>query len=304
MILRNVLLYLSKQKQLRSFVETSAVFRGLTSRFVAGHTLERALYIAEKLNREGLLVSLDYLGENVRSAEEAAGSRDAYLQTLEGLAHRDIESSVSIKPTQFGLDISEETCRENVQALCARTAELGRSVEVDMESHEYVDRTLDLVQEMHERFGRVRAVVQSYLRRTAADVERLNQLQIPVRLCKGAYSEPPEVAFPEKRDVDANYVAQMKILLDRGNYPGLATHDERIVGEAVRFVQERRIPPERFEFQMLYGIRRDLQSRLLQGGFRLRLYVPYGNAWYPYFMRRLAERPANLLFVARNVFRQ
>jgi len=210
---------------------------------------------------------------------------------------------VSIKLTQLGLDLSEQQCQANLEQLVTCANEIGSGVEVDMESSEYGDRTLGIVSEINAKLGNVRAVIQAYLYRSEQDIEALSRQNIPVRLCKGAYQEPPEVAYPRKTDVDANYVRLMKALLDHGAYPAIATHDEQILNEAVRYIQEKRLDAARFEFQMLYGIRRDLQSRLVQQGYRLRLYVPYGNAWYPYFMRRLAERPANVAFLARNLWR-
>jgi proline dehydrogenase len=217
-----------------------------------------------------------------------------------------------MKLTQLGLDLSEAACLDNVGQLAARAKARGGGVEpgieVDMESTAYTDRTLGVVEQVStERsdhgMGNVRCVIQAYLFRSAADVERMNRAAIPIRLCKGAYDEPPSVAFAEKRDVDRNYLALMKVLLDKGAYPAIATHDETIIGEAFRYARERKIAPEKFEFQMLYGIRRDLQRRIVDLGYRLRVYVPYGTAWYPYFMRRLAERPANVLFLVRNIFR-
>jgi proline dehydrogenase len=284
-------------------METSPVSRQFTSRFVAGERLEDALAVCEKLQSEKIWATLDHLGENVTSIEEAAQSRDDYLRALEEIGKRGLAATVSIKLTQFGLDFSSDACFENVRRLAAKAHEVGTRIEIDMESSQYTDRTLDLAARIHEMFPGTRAVIQAYLRRSAGDIERLNGIGMPVRLCKGAYDEPPLVAFAEKREVDRNYIALMKTLLDRGTYPAIATHDERIAGEAFRYVRERRISPEKFEFQMLYGIRRDLQHRIVDLGYRLRLYVPYGTAWYPYFMRRLAERPANVAFLMRNLFR-
>jgi proline dehydrogenase len=239
----------------------------------------------------------------VTSKEEAAVSRDAYFEALAGIEARGLPSTVSMKLTQLGLDLSEDTCLENIRQLAARAKAGGGGIEVDMESTAYTDRTLSVVEQVNKEIGDVRCVIQAYLMRSAADIDRMNGLAIPVRLCKGAYDEPASVAFAEKRDVDRNYLALMKKLLDHGNYPAIATHDEIIIGDAFRYARERKIAPDKFEFQMLYGIRRDLQRRIVDLGYRLRLYVPYGTAWYPYFMRRLAERPANVLFVARNLFR-
>jgi proline dehydrogenase len=284
-------------------METSSAAERLTSRFIAGHTLEREVAVCRRLNAEGILASLDHLGESVKSLEEAERSRDAYLGALDQIATLGLQATVSIKLTQLGLDFSEAECRANVEQIVQRAKAIGTSVEIDMESSGYVDRTLALVSDLHARFGSVRAVIQAYLYRSEHDIEDLCRQSIPIRLCKGAYKEPSDVAFPHKLEVDRNYVRLMTKLLERGTYPAIASHDERIIPQAVQYVKERNITPDRFEFQMLYGIRRDLQRRLVTEGYRLRLYVPYGNAWYPYFMRRLAERPANVLFLARNLLK-
>ncbi len=302
-MLRSLLLLLSRQSWLRHWMETSPAAERLTSRFIAGHTLEREVAVCRRLNAEGILASLDHLGESVKSLEEAERSRDAYLAALDQIATLGLQATVSIKLTQLGLDLSEVQCRANVEQLVQRAKAIGTSVEIDMESSEYVDRTLALVSGLHARFGSVRAVIQAYLYRSESDIEDLCRQSIPVRLCKGAYKEPSDVAFPHKIEVDRNYVRLMTKLLEHGTYPAIASHDERIIPQAVQYVRERNIAPDRFEFQMLYGIRRDLQRRLVTEGYRLRLYVPYGDAWYPYFMRRLAERPANVLFLARNLLK-
>jgi proline dehydrogenase len=266
---------------------------------VAGETLEDELAVCARLAKNKTFSTLDHLGENVTSLAEAEESRDAYLAALDQIEKRALPATVSLKLTQFGLDFSTDACLENVRALSARATAAGTRIEIDMESTEYTDRTLEIV----EKLGSARAVIQAYLYRSEADIERLNSLKIPVRLCKGAYNEPASVAIPSKRDVDRNYLKLMKLLMDKGTYPAIASHDETILGEAFRYARERRIPAENFEFQMLYGIRNDLQQRIIDLGYRLRVYVPYGAAWYPYFMRRLAERPANVLFLAKNVFK-
>jgi proline dehydrogenase len=303
-VLRALLLTLSHQGRLRRWVERSRISRRLTSRFVAGSTLEEALTVCRRLASEKTLATLDHLGENVTSLDEAQRSRDAYLTALQRLIALDLGASVSIKLTQFGLDLDERVCRENVEPLveCARAG--GTRVEIDMESSEYVDRTLAIVSDLHARHASVRAVMQAYLYRSEADIEKLCAQSIPVRLCKGAYDEPAAVAWPKKADVDANYIRLAQLLLDRGTYPAIASHDEKILRQLLEYIRKRGIGPDHFEFQMLYGIRRDLQRMLVGQGYRLRLYVPYGDAWYPYFMRRLAERPANVLFLARNLFRK
>jgi proline dehydrogenase len=302
-VLRSLLLFLSHQAWLRHWVETSSITGRLTSRFVAGNSLDEEIAVCQRLNAEKILTSVDYLGENVTSLIEADQSRETYFRILERIAATGLQSTVSIKLTQLGLDLSEERCRANLEQLMRCANETGSRVEIDMESSAYTDRTLGIAADMHEKLGNVRAVIQAYLYRSEKDIEWLSQRNIPVRLCKGAYQEPAEVAFANKADVDANYVRLMKALLDRGTYPAIASHDEHIVNQALRYIEEKRVINDSFEFQMLYGIRRDLQRRLIAGGYRLRVYVPYGNAWYPYFMRRLAERPANLAFLARNLVR-
>jgi proline dehydrogenase len=302
-VFRSLLLFLSQRRGLRHWMETSSAAKRLTSRFIAGNTLEQELAVCRGLNGEGILASLDHLGESVSSIAEAERSCDSYIGALDQIAALGLKATVSVKLTQLGLDFSEDQCRANVEKLVERAKAIGSTVEVDMESSGYVDRTLDLVAELHARHGSVRAVIQAYLYRSESDIENLSTQRIPVRLCKGAYKEPSDIAFPDKKQVDKNYVHLMTRLLDIGTYPAIASHDEKIVQQALGYIKERNIAPERFEFQMLYGIRRDLQRRLVEGGHRLRLYVPYGDAWYPYFMRRLAERPANVLFLARNLLK-
>jgi proline dehydrogenase len=304
-MLRATFLYLSHRKWLRHWMEDSSISRKLTSRFVAGRTLAEGIAVLQKLARENILGTLDFLGENVTSLEEAGHSRDIYLAVLAEIEKNRLPATVSIKLTQFGLDFSEDACLDNVATLVARAQSIGSRVEIDMESSACTDRTLQILTCLQQRFpGSVRAVIQAYLFRSEDDVRALTSQNIPVRLCKGAYKEPPNLAFCAKSEVDRNYVKLMKLLLSEGIYPAIASHDEKIIREALRYLQERKIPPDRFEFQMLYGIRRDLQRQLTTEGYRLRLYVPYGDAWYPYFMRRLAERPANVLFLARNLLRR
>jgi proline dehydrogenase len=302
-VLRSSLLYLSRQAWLRHWVETSKVTRRLTSRFVAGLTLDEEIEVIRRLNAERVLATLDWLGENVTSIREAEASRDSYMRAFKRIDAAGLGATVSIKLTQFGLDFSEDACLDNVDGLAAFAKSIGSRVEIDMEGSEYTDRTLRVVKAIHARHGCVRAVIQAYLHRSEVDVEDLCSLRIPVRLCKGAYNEPPTQAFSRKTEVDANYVRLMCKLLVDGTDPAIASHDEKMIEHALAHVRKNSIGPERFEFQMLYGVRRDLQRRLVQDGFRMRLYVPYGDAWYPYFMRRLAERPANVVFLARNLFR-
>ncbi|HSW48819.1 MAG TPA: proline dehydrogenase family protein [Bryobacteraceae bacterium] len=303
-MLRNVLLFLSEQRYLRRWMETSPWAERLTRRFVAGRSLERELDVCRRLNRQGILVTVDHLGEKVSSEEEAAASLEAYLKAVRGIAAERTAASVSIKLTQFGMDLSSQLCRRNVETLMREADAAGGFVEFDMEARQYVDRTLEMAARMHGEFGRVRCAVQAYLYRSAEDVEALCRKGIPVRLCKGAYREPPEAAYAAKSRVDESYLRLSEVLLERGAYPALATHDPRMIERAIAFASRKGVPRTGFEFQMLYGIHRDLQARLVGDGYRLRLYVPYGDAWYPYFMRRLAERPANLLFLARNLLRR
>lgn len=285
-------------------MEQSPLSRRLTSRFVAGRSLDEGIRVLNRLAAEQMDGTLDFLGENVRSLEEAAVSRDSYLHALDEIARAGLPATVSLKLTQFGLDFSESACRHNVEALAARAQAMNSRVEIDMESSGYTDRTLSVVRFLQSRYpGHVRAVIQAYLFRSEADICSLSEEQIPVRLCKGAYREPADVAFPRKADVDANYLKLARLLLDAGTYPAIASHDEAMVNGVLSYAGKQGIAPERFEFQMLYGIRRDLQRRIVGDGYRLRLYVPYGDAWYPYFMRRLAERPANVLFLAKNLLR-
>ncbi|HUI56193.1 MAG TPA: proline dehydrogenase family protein [Bryobacteraceae bacterium] len=285
-------------------METSALAQRLATRFVAGKTLEQALAVSRKLNAEGITITLDHLGESVTTLDEAAEARDVYLRTLSAIHDSEIRGNVSLKLTQFGLDFSSEQCSANVERLVRRAVELDSFVRVDMESSEYTARTLALVTDLHARYRAVGIVIQAYLRRSRDDIESLNGRGIRIRLCKGAYLEPPEAAFQEKSEVDRNFVELMKLLLDRGNYPAIATHDEAMILETKAYAGAKKVPRDAFEFQMLYGIRRDLQRQLVADGYRLRLYVPFGVAWYPYYMRRLAERPANVFFILRNLFRK
>jgi len=284
-------------------METSPVARRLAARFVAGETLADALAVARKLNQEGITVTLDHLGESVATLEEAAAARDVYLRTLEAIHQHNIQGNLSLKLTQFGLDLSYDQALANVEQLVRRAKELDSFVRVDMESSEYTDRTLKLVHDLFDRYRAAGVVIQAYLSRSRADIERLNAAGVRVRLCKGAYLEPPAVAFPAKQDVDRNFLELTELLLEKGAYPAIATHDEAIIEKVKRFASARKLARDAFEFQMLYGIRRDLQRKLVSDGWRLRVYVPFGRAWYPYYMRRLAERPANVFFILRNLFR-
>jgi proline dehydrogenase len=294
-MLRNTFLYLSTQRQLRRWMETSRFAKPLTRRFIAGQTLADAVAASRRVNAGGYLVALDPLGENVSTEAEAASARDNAVRAAEAVRESGLRATVSIKLTQFGLDLSDSLCRENVAAVVAAAQASGTRIEFDMESSAYTSRTLDIVTSLHRRFGCVRAVIQAYLHRSEDDIQALNAERVPVRLCKGAYNESPEVAVQSKEQVDQRYLSLAELLLMDGTDPAFATHDEQMMAPAMR------VEPAKFEFQMLYGVRRELQRRVLAGGYRLRVYVPYGTAWYPYFMRRLAERPANAWFVARSV---
>lgn len=304
MILRNFFLYLSQHQGLRQWMETNPAARPLTSRFIAGKTLEDEFAACHELAKQGIMSALDHLGENVLTLEEAQGPLKEYLAALDQISVRKLPSTISIKLTQFGLDQSEAACRENVRKLVKRASEIGSRVEVDMESSTYTQRTLDIVAAIASELGHMRCVIQAYLFRSEADIERMNHLRIPVRLCKGAYNEPGSVAMQQKFEVDENYLHLMRLLLDDGAYPALATHDQRMIDETLRYAKAKGVAADRFEFQMLYGIRRDLQNSLVNQGYQMRAYVPYGSAWYPYFMRRLSERPANVLFVLKSLFRR
>ncbi len=278
--------------------------RTMTKRFVAGTTLDQELAVVRRLNDEHILATLDHLGESVTSKEEAAESTRSYLAALDRIAEAGLQATISIKLTQFGLDFGERECLENVRPLACKARALKTRVEVDMEASPYVDATLRIVHRLHEETASVRAVVQAYLYRTFDDTSALCDAGIPVRIVKGAYKEPGSIAFPKRPQVDAEFARITHLLLERGVDPAIATHDEQLIQDAERYAAKHSRGKDTFEFQMLYGIRRDLQSRLAQEGYRLRLYVPYGDAWYPYFMRRLAERPANVLFLLRNLVRR
>ena len=308
-MLRALFISLSESRWLRALAERSAPGQRVSGRFVAGTQLEDALRVTQQLNSAGLTVSIDNLGENVTNPEEAKQSADLYRQLIEQIAARKLNANVSLKLTHMGLDIDPQLAIANVSALVSQcTATQPRSfVRVDMEGSAYTQRTLDLVRELHRQPGNqgcVGAVIQSYMRRSEEDVAVLLKEGIRIRLCKGAYQEPPEVAFQEKAEVDANYVKLMKVLMKSGIYHGLATHDQKIINQAKEFATREGIPRDAFEFQMLYGIRRDLQQALVRDGWRIRVYVPFGTEWYPYLMRRLAERPANVRFIAKNLFRR
>ena len=303
-MLRASFLYLSHRRRLQRFVTRQRLTAGLAYRFVAGDTLDAAVRVMTDLNRRGWSGSLDHLGENVAEEKMARAATEDYLAAFERIASEHLNANVSVKLTQLGLDISAELCRELLTRILQRAQQLGNFVRVDMEGSAYTQRTLDLVLSLHEHYANVGVVLQSYLYRTMDDVKRVNAAGIRVRLVKGAYDEPATVAYPKKADVDARFEEEMRELLSHGTYPAIATHDDRLIDATTRFAREQGIPPDRYEFQMLYGIRRDLQERLLRDGYRVRIYVPYGTEWYPYLMRRLAERPANLVFFVRSLIRE
>lgn len=303
---RKTFLYLSEQKSLHSFAVHNPLARRLASRFVAGETLDAAVSAVRALNGRGISASLDVLGESVSSAEEARSSAAMVVETQERIAAEHLDCNVSVKLTQMGLDVDAALCVENMRRILERGRDLGMFVRIDMESSAHTQRTLDLFERefLPAHGDRVGIVLQSYLRRSAADVERLIGARARVRLCKGAYDEPAAVAFPAKAEVDRSYVELMERLLERGNYPAVATHDPALIAQARQFAAAKGIAPDRFEFQMLYGVRRDLQEELQRAGFRVRVYVPFGTHWYPYFMRRMAERPANVTFILGNIVKE
>ena len=305
-MLRSTLLYLSNQPRVFRFVRNNKLAKKFASRFVAGETLPEALQAVKGLNVKGITASLDLLGESVNNEREARAAANDYLGILDSIRQQSLDANVSLKLTAMGLDISEELCVGIMRDVLERARQYDTFVRLDMESSAYTDRTLRLFEDrLYPTYrNNVGIVLQSYLYRTWSDVERAIQLKCRVRLCKGAYKEPASVAFPDKKDVDANYVKCVHELLDNGNYPGIATHDPAIINEVKRYVAEKNIDRSRFEFQMLYGVRRDLQEQLVKEGYRMRVYVPFGTQWYPYLMRRLAERPANVAFITGNVVRE
>ena len=308
-MLRAAFIALSESRSLRGIAERSRIGQRTSARFVAGKEVADAIRAAAAVNQFGAGVSIDNLGENVTNADEARASAQLYYDLLDQIAAHKLNANVSLKLTHMGLDVDENMAYEIVRGLVAKAASMSPKnfVRVDMEGSPYTQRTLDFVYELHQvpgNEGCVGAVIQSYMRRAEADIEKLLSEHIRIRLCKGAYKEPEDIAFQQKSEVDANYVKLMKILMKSGVYHGLATHDEAIIKEAKAFATRENIPRNDFEFQMLYGIRRDLQQGLVKDGWGVRVYIPFGTEWYPYFMRRLAERPANVLFIAKNLLRK
>ena len=305
MISRSALLYLSRKEGLKDFATSFRPFKKLTTRFVAGETIDEVVHYIRQINVEGCTASFDHLNESVNTAAEAEHEVQEYLNILARIEETQINSNVSIKLTQFGLGLDSELAYKNARRVVEDAHRRGNFVRVDMEDSPVTQTTLDIFRRLRAEFGinDVGIVLQSYLRRTYADAEDLVKLPARIRICKGAYNEPPEVAFPDKKDVDENYIRVMKLLLTSGIYHGIATHDPKMINATVDFAAREGIGKDKFEFQMLYGIRRDLQRQLARDGYNMRIYVPYGKHWYPYFMRRLAERPANVWFVLKNLFK-
>ncbi len=303
MLSRALVLRIASLPPVRHLITQGRPFRKLVDRFVAGTSLDDALRVASLLQAKGMNVSIDYLGESVRDRQMAEAVVDEYCRVLPALAEQGLDVQISVKLTQMGLDIDGEFCRSNLERVVERARQVGGFVRIDMESSAYTQRTLDIFYTLHERYPNLGIVIQAYLYRSEEDIDRLIGCKASVRLCKGAYAEPATVAYPRRSQVNSAYRRLMHKLLLHGHQPAIATHDESIIRDAIAFVRQNDIPPERFEFEMLYGIRRDLQEQLVAQGYRMRVYVPYGEAWYPYFTRRLAERPANLLFFLRHVLR-
>lgn len=302
-MLRGTLLYLSEQSTVRS-VFGGPLARPLVRRFVAGERLAETIEAVQAINASGMSASLDNLGESVASAEDANAATAEYIGILHAIERAGANANASVKLTQLGLDIDVTLCHCNITRILAQAEQFGNFIRLDMEGSAYTDVTLQIHRELWERFKNVGVVIQSYLYRSEADIRAINALGARVRLCKGAYKEPATVAFPDKKDVDANFIKLMQLLLSEGTYPGIATHDERMIEATRDYAAKHNIASDRFEFQMLYGIRRDLQEQLVRDGYRMRIYTPYGTAWYPYLMRRMAERPANMMFVLGGVLKE
>jgi proline dehydrogenase len=305
MLTRSVLIYLSQREGLKEFATRFRPFKKITTRFVAGETIDEAVEAIRKINADGCTASFDHLNESVSSIAETEAEVAEYRQVLERIDATGIKSNVSIKLTQFGLEIDPELAFKNARAVVADAAGRGNFVRIDMEGSNVTQATIDIFKRMRAEFGlnEVGIVLQSYLYRTLEDAQGLLKIPARIRICKGAYHEPPEVAYPDKKDVDANYIRVMKELLPSGVYHGIATHDPQMIAATIAFAEQQGIGKEAFEFQMLYGVRRDLQTQLARDGYNVRVYVPYGKHWYPYFMRRLAERPANIWFVLKNLLK-
>ncbi len=294
---------MSEHPKLQEMAMKVEVSRKTAKRFVAGENIKDAIDALLELNRKNFSATLDYLGENVNTLEEARGAADEYLVALDEIQRSAVNSNVSLKLTQFGLTMAEDTCYQNVETVVRRAEQYRNFVRIDMENSAVTDATLRIFRRLRDQYDNVGIVIQAYLFRSQKDIEEMLQRKARIRLCKGAYKEPSEISFAKKSDTDSNYVKLMKVLLKSGIYHGIATHDPNMISATKEFVSREKIALDSFEFQMLYGIRRDIQEQLVQKGFRLRVYVPYGHAWYSYLMRRMAERPANLFFVLRNLLR-
>lgn len=302
-MLKDTLLYLAQNQQIHNFVIHNTLTRGVSRRFIAGEALDDAVQVAHTLNKQGLQVALDLLGENVSDEKEARAASQDYLKAINLIERIQIDANISIKLTALGLAISRDLCEENLSAVLEGASKQKIFVCIDMEGSDYTEQTVEIALRSHERFEHIGTVIQSYLYRSRKDLERLILQGVRVRLVKGAYKEEQALAYQNKSDVDRNYVQLMLLLLARGNYPAIATHDEAIIEAACKHVRNHGISKASFEFQMLYGIRRDLQEKLVKQGYHVRVYMPYGAQWYPYLMRRMAERPANLMFIVRNLWR-
>lgn len=302
-MLRDTLIYLSQSPRFRDFVLQNKLARSASRRFVAGEMLDEAVQATRVLNQQSMQVALDFLGENVQNEQDAKVATRNYISAIELIPQAGLDANISIKLTALGLDISRELCEENLHAILEQGKCHNIFVCIDMESSDYTERTIEIVKQARKQYDLVGTAIQSYLYRSRTDIEQLVDLGMRIRLVKGAYQEPQSIAYQQKSDVDQQYLQQMKILLARGNFPAIATHDEAMIQAACAFVRDHGISKSAFEFQMLYGIRRDLQEKLVKQGYNMRVYVPYGSQWYPYLMRRMAEQPANLMFVLTNILR-
>jgi len=302
-MLKDTLLYLAQNRAVRDFVVHNRATRAVSRRFVAGEVLNDAIQASQVLNQRHLQVALDHLGENVSDANQARAATQDYMTAIEQIKQAGVDANISVKLTALGLDVSQELCEQNLHTILEYAQKYSIFVCIDMEASAYTTQTIDITLRTHEQFEHLGTVIQSYLMRSKKDVEQLIAQGVRVRLVKGAYKEPKEIAFQQKSEVDHNYVRLMMMFLSRGNYPAIATHDEAIINATCKFARDNGVSKAAFEFQMLYGIRRDLQEKLVSQNYNVRIYVPYGSEWYPYLMRRMAERPANLMFVMSNAFR-
>jgi len=305
-MIRTILIYMSQNETFKKFVMKFPLSKKMSRRFVVGEKLYEAVEAIARLNEKGITATLDHLGENVKDEEDARASAAAYLEILEEIKRSGIDSHVSLKLTQMGLDVGEEVCYRNVEEIVRLAEKYSNFVRIDMEGSPYTQKTMDIFYRLRRDYKNVGIVIQSCLYRSEGDIEKIIENGYGVRLCKGAYRENEDIAFPKKKDVDANYIRLTEMLLSEkarrnGVYPAIATHDGRIINWVRGVVAKNNIGKDTFEFQMLNGIRRDLQRELVEEGYSVRIYVPYGDQWYPYFMRRLAERPANLIFLIKNI---